>query len=94
MWEGPGTMTIDYINVYQLNWDCDTDETITCQSDLDNFNYAVKKTISVTSTLNEPVVSRADKVTFRVTDSFEATGPFEVLQGGEFAVILQECPTE
>ena len=94
IWEGPGTMTIDYINVYQLNWDCDTDETITCQSDLDNFNYAVKKTISVTSTLNEPVVSRADKVTFRVTDSFSVSGPFEVHQGGEFTVIQQPCAND
>ena len=87
-------MTIDYIKVYQLIWDCDTDETITCQSDLDDFVYKVKKSISVTSTVDEPVVSNTDYVTFRVTDSFEITGDFEVQQGGEFTVIQQDCPTE
>lgn len=94
MWEGKEKMTIDYINVYQLHWDCDTDETITSQTDLDDFDYAVKKTISVTSTVNEPVVSSADKVTFRVTGSFEVTGPFEVLQGGEFTIIQQPCAND
>lgn len=94
IWEGPGTMTIDYINVYQLKWDCNTDETIACQSDLDDFDYAVKKTVSITSAVNEPIVSSSDKVTFRVTDSFEITGSFEVQQEGEFTVIQQTCPDD
>lgn len=91
IWPGPGEMLIDYINVYQLKFDCQTDETITCQSDLENFNYAVKKTISVTSTLEQPVVDSYDKVTFRVTDSFEVTGPFVIEGGAEFAVLRQDC---
>ena len=33
-----------------------------------------------------------DKVTFRATDSFEVTGPFQVNSGGEMTVIMQECP--
>lgn len=87
-------ITIDSIRVYQLKTDCDTDETIASQSDLDNFDYAVKNSISITSTINEPVVSNTDKVTFRVADTFEITGPFEVQQGGEFAVIQQDCPND
>ena len=59
--------------------------------DLDNFNYAVKKTISVTSTLEQPVINSNDKVTFRVTDSFEITGPFMVAGGAEFTVRRQDC---
>ena len=93
-WFGTDVMTIDYINVYQLKWDCDTDETITCQSDLDDFVYKVKKSISITSTGNEPIVSNTDKVTFRVTDFFEVTGPFEVQQGGEFTVLQHDCPND
>ena len=85
-------MTIDYINVYQLKWDCSTDEIITCQSDLDDFDYKVKKSISVTSTIDDPVVSNTEKVTFRMTDFFEITGSFEVKQGGEFTIIQQACP--
>ena len=91
-WMGRGVMTIDYINVYQLEWDCETDETITCQSDLDGFDFAVKKNISVTSSVVEPIVSSSDKVTFRVTDSFEITGQFQADSGCEFTVIRQNCP--
>ena len=92
IWSGPGTMTIDYINVYQLKWDCSTDEVITCQADLDDFDYKVKKSISVTSTIDDPVVSNTGKVTFRIADFFEITGSFEVKQGGEFTLIQQACP--
>jgi len=91
-WFGTDTMTIDYIKVYQLKWDCSMDKVITCQSDLDNFDYKVKKSISITSTGNEPIVSNTNKVTFRVTDFFEITGPFEVQQGGEFTIVQQDCP--
>lgn len=92
IWKETDIMTIHHINVYQLVWDCEKDETITCQSDLDNFPYAVKKSISITSSVGEPIVSSSDKVTFRVTDSFEITGIFEVQQGGEFTVYQQTCP--
>ena len=93
-WFDTDTMTINYINVYQLGWDCETEEIIACQSDLVNFDYAVKKSISITSTINGPVVSNTDKVTFRVADTFEIIGSFEVQQGGEFAVIQQDCPSD
>ena len=93
-WMGTGYMYIDYINVYQLNWDCDTDETITCQSDIDNFDYGVKKTIKITSSLNEAKIRSTDKVTFRATDSFEITGPFHTENGCEFTIIMQSCPND
>lgn len=92
IWSGSDEMVIDYIKVYQLKLDCNKSETITCQSDLDNFIYKVKKSISITSTVDEPIVSSTDKVTFRMTNSFDITGPFEVQQGGEFTVVQQDCP--
>ena len=92
VWFGPDEMLIDYIRVYQLNWDCSTDETITCQSDLDSFDHAVKKSVTITSTIDEPVVESGNKFIFRVTDSFEVTGPFSVDNGAEFTVIQQLCP--
>ena len=91
-WQGEDVMVIDYIKVYQLNWDCSTDEIITQQSELDGFEYAVKKSISITSAIEPVRVASNEKVTFRATDSFEITGPFQVDNGGELAVIMQECP--
>lgn len=92
LWFGSDEMVIDYIHVYQLLWDCNSNETITSQTDLDDFNYAVKKSVSITSTAGQPIVYNGDKVTFRVADAFEITGPFEVDSGAEFTVIIQDCP--
>ena len=62
------------------------------QIDLNDKNWAVKRTISISSTINDIKINDTDKVTFRVTDSFEITGPFQVNNGAEFAVIVQNCP--
>ena len=62
------------------------------QIDLNDKNWAVKKTISISSTIDDIKIDDTDKVTFRVTDSFEITGPFQVNNGAEFAVIVQNCP--
>ncbi|MCQ2321434.1 MAG: hypothetical protein MJZ91_08930 [Bacteroidales bacterium] len=83
-------ITIDSIRVYQLKTDCDTDETIASQSDLDSFEYAVKKSISIIPFENI-VIDTNDKMTLRVTDSFEITGTFQIDAGAEFTVIKQEC---
>lgn len=91
-WKGSDTMLIDYIKVYQLNWDCDTDEVIARQSDLNGFDYAVKKSISITSAIESVNIENTNKVTFRATDSFEISGPFQVNNGGELSVIMQQCP--
>ena len=89
---GPGMMTIDYIKAFVLDWDCDTDEVITSQSDLQQFPFAVKKSITIAPTNEDVIVRDIDKVTLRATDSFEISDSFEVQQGGEFTVIMQACP--
>lgn len=91
---GTDEMVIDYIKVYQLATDCSTDETITCQNDLDSFDFKLKKSVAITASNGPITVDNTDKVTFRVTDSFEITGPFQVDLGGEFTVIRQDCPTQ
>ena len=94
VWLGSDVMTIDYIRVYQLNWDCDTDEVITCQNDLNSFivHPSVKNSISIASINGTITVGNTDKVTFRVADTFEITGPFQADCGCEFTVIRQDCP--
>lgn len=94
VWMGSDNMIIDYIKVYQLQWQCDTDEIITNQSELNHFDYAVKKSVSIIPSNGEITIENTDKVTFRVTDSFEINGPFQVKNGAEFTVIRQDCPIE
>ena len=90
-WSGTDVMTIDYVKVCYLKLDCNTAEIINCQSYMDSFDYAVKKSITM-STTNLIKVRDTDHITFRVTDFFQDTGPFQVEYGGEFTVIVQECP--
>ena len=92
IWEGTDTMYVDYIKVLQLRCDCDTDEVIACQSDLNGFDYGVKKSISITSSLEAVKVADTCHVTFRSTDYFQITGPFQTDVGGELTVIMQTCP--
>ena len=92
VWMDSDTLTIDYIRVYQLGWDCSTDEVIACQNDLTGFDYGVKKSVAITSSYGEVLVEDTDKITFRVADSFEITGPFQADSGCEFTVIVQQCP--
>ena len=91
-WKGTDTMVVAYIKVFQLDWECNIDEVITCQSDIDGFDFGVKKSITITSTIEPVSIRNANKVTFRATDSFEITGSFQVDSGGEMTVIMQQCP--
>ena len=92
VWIESDTMYIDYIKVHQLKWDCETDEVIACQSELDGFDYGVKKIINITSSTGSVKLNSNDKVTFRATNSFQITGPFQTDMGSELTVIMQECP--
>ena len=79
--------------VYHLDTHCDMDAVITSQSDLDNFDYAVMKSIDISPTSRSVAVRSTDHITLRATDYFQASNPFFVEYGGEFSVIIQECPT-
>lgn len=93
-WMDTDTLTVDYIRVYQLNWDCGTDELITCQNDLSSFilHPSVKNSVSIAPINGTISVGNTDEITFRVADSFEITGPFQANYGCEFTVIRQDCP--
>ena len=91
-WQGTDTLFVDYIKVYQLSWDCDEDKIIACQTDLDTLTFKVKKSYNITSSLGNVKVYDTCNMTFRATDYFEITGPFQTDLGGQMAVIMQECP--
>lgn len=91
LWNDSDIMTIDYIKVCSLKLDCEHDETINCQYDMDNFDYSLKKSINITSSIGNVLIRNTDKITFRVTNSFEITGPFTIVSGGDFTVIKQDC---
>ena len=91
-WFDGGIMVIDYIKVWQHHWDCGTDVVIAQQSDLASFDHAVKKSVAITAAQQSVAIGSSDKKTFRITDSFEITGPFQANSGGEMTVIIMDCP--
>lgn len=92
IWFGSDVMTIDYIKVSQLNTDCDAEEIFTNQSDLDNFDYAVKKDIKILPSSRSVKIRNTDHITLRATDYVQINNSFQVEYGGEFTVIIHECP--
>jgi len=88
----PRNMAIDYIKVNKLKCDCDSDALITNNTELNNYDYKVKKTVIIDGTTNAITLPVDEKVTLRATDSVEITGEFEVPLGSEFEVITHQCP--
>lgn len=91
-WNGGGIMGIDYIRVYQLEWDCYTETVISSNQNLEDYDFKVKGSVVIDSALEEVTVDSNDKVTFRVVDGFTIDGPFSASLGGEMTVILHTCP--
>lgn len=91
-WMGSDTMYVDYIKVYQLKCDCNTDELITCQNELNGYQYSVKNSVSIAPTNGIITVGNTDQKMIRVVESFRLSGPFEANRGCEFTVIRQDCP--
>ena len=92
-WRGTDEMVIDYVKHYKLKTDCDTNTVLRNNADFDGFHYSVKRSIAMGgqsgSTLSAP---NNTTLTFRAVDSIIIDGPFEVPQGTEMTLIIQECP--
>lgn len=86
------TMFIDYIKVYKLDCDCETDVLIQNTYDLQNYDYGVKHSISIGSNTENIFMSNNDKMVLRATDFIEITKNFELTTGTEMELIVHPCP--
>ena len=86
------TMYIDYIRVYQPQWDC-TSVVIDEQEDLDNYVYGIKKSVIIDSSNNTPIIVEANtKIDIMSSEFVSITGPFQINAGAEFSIAMQKCP--
>lgn len=86
------TMYIDYIRVYQPQWDC-TSVVIDEQEDLDNYVYGIKKSVIIDSSNNTPIIVEANtKIDIMASEFVSITGPFQINTGAEFSIAMQKCP--
>lgn len=82
----PYTYNVDYVKVYKLKMECST-EINQANLDFTNFNYSVKKSI----TISNSSVPANSKVTLRATDFILINGEFTVPLGSEFAAVPTPC---
>lgn len=91
-WRGSDTLCIDYIKVYQLKKDCDTDEVIENTEQLVNYEGGHKRSIFIGSDGNSIVVPDSLNLTLRASESIIIDGAFELPRGAKLELIVQECP--
>jgi len=87
----PLEMKIDYVKVYNLKCDCNSIVSITNSADLNNFNYSVKKKITI-GYAGSTIKVQGGSVSLRATDEIIINGDFEVPIGSEFFAFTHSCP--
>ena len=81
-----GYFDINYFRYYKLKYDCKTN--VTQIPNFNTYNYAVKKSISLSSTTTIPPNSN---ITLRATDFIELQAGFEVPAGAELYLDITPC---
>jgi len=79
-------MYVDYVKVYSLK--CDKNTVVTQIPNFNTYNYAVKKSISLSNTTTIPANSN---ITLRATDFIELKAGFEVPLGRELYLDVSPC---
>jgi len=79
-------MYVDYVKVYCLQ--CDKNTVVNEISNFSNYNYAVKKSISLS---NATAIPANSNITLRATDFIELKAGFEVQTGRELYLDVTPC---
>lgn len=90
-WSGSDTMTIDYVKVYQLRLDCDTDEYITTGSQFANFDHKMKNSITIGSSNNAVIVPSNTNVSMRADEFILINGEFELPVSSQMTLQTHRC---
>jgi len=87
----PNYMRVDQCNVYKLKYDCSKNETINTFNDFSNYNYKVKKSITLSGTTILPTGSN---ISLRATDYIELQNGFTVANGAELYLDNNPCDSQ
>ena len=93
IWFDGDEMIIDYLKVYQLKTDCDTDILICNVQDLINYQPSVKRSITIepSSEFTAPINTN---VTMRAVDSIVINNGFSIPNGAQMILLTQSCPDQ
>jgi hypothetical protein len=63
------------------------------QYDLDNYVYGIKKSVTIDSSDNTPIIIESGvKIDIMASEFVSITGPFQINSGAEFSIAMQKCP--
>lgn len=93
-WSGSDVMTIDYIRVYALNTDCETDELITTGSQFASYDHKMKHSITIGSSNSAVIVPSNTNVSMRASDFILINGEFEIPSNSQMTLSVHDCPPE
>lgn len=89
-WFGQDTITINYIKVYQLDTDCETDEYVQNAQQLNQIN-SMKRSITISNPNGMTLPSTTNK-TLRASDYILINEPFEAASGAQLTLMVHDCP--
>lgn len=90
-WLESDTMRVDYIKVYHLNGDCDSDILITSAQDLMNYLPSVKHSITI-EPANDFTAPSNTNVHMMAIDSIVINKGFSLPQGAQMNLQIHPCP--
>ncbi|MGP1447093.1 MAG: glycoside hydrolase family 16 protein [Candidatus Limimorpha sp.] len=91
-WSGSEVMEVDYVKVYRLKTDCNTDEFITTSSQMEDFDNRMKRSIIIGSPSGSIQVPLGTNTNMHAAEHISIVGEFEVPQGSLFTLTVHSCP--
>lgn len=89
-WQGSAEMIIDYIRVYKLISDCNTNIVIQSVNDLTNYSPGVKHNITIGS-VNGLSVPTSTNLILRADNSITSSGELTIPIGAEITFMVHPC---
>jgi beta-glucanase (GH16 family) len=86
----PRKMKVDYVSVYRLKKDCDTELNL-CNYNFSNYDNTVKKKITIGNGSCSNSISVGDNVFLRASEEVLINGDFTVPVGAELFIDVDQC---
>lgn len=91
-WSGSDVMTVDYVRVYRLKTDCNTDEYITTGTQFVNHDNKMKHSIYIGSSNGQIIVPANTNVSMHAENSIVINGEFELPSCSQMTLSVHDCP--
>lgn len=92
LWYGSDTLTIDYVKIYQMKTDCDSEILITTGNQIANFVQKMRKSVTIGTSETDISVPTNTNVSIHAEDHITLNGVIEIPIGVNLTLSTHECP--